>query len=127
MWVANSKAKGAGLSKPWSSHHETTAQMLDMELQELMFVLLDFSLALLRSFLAILLFLPYGMGMFTLCQHIVEVCNLLSDFCRDSELRIALNLRGEFGLLNNVGTVKTMGTPGDGMNACSIMRWTCAF
>jgi hypothetical protein len=37
-----------------------------------------------------------------------------------------LNLREDFehGLLNNVGTVKAMGTFGDRSNAFYFMRWT---
>jgi hypothetical protein len=48
------------------------------------------------------------------------------EFCRGSQLRTALNLRGdfEFGLLNSVGTVKAMGTLGAELNEFYIMRWT---
>jgi hypothetical protein len=48
----------------------------DMELQDLMFALLDFSLILTLSFLPILLFLRLGMGVLTQCHCMLGVCNL---------------------------------------------------
>jgi hypothetical protein len=79
--------------------------------------------------LAILPFLPFGMGMFILCHYTIEVCNLLLFCYRCSLLRVALRLRGEneLGFLNSVGAINAMGTHGDGLNAFSIRRWTWAF
>jgi hypothetical protein len=51
------------------------AQMLDMGPQDLVLTLLSFSLALVQFFLAVLWFLPFGMGMLTVCHCILEVCN----------------------------------------------------
>jgi hypothetical protein len=53
--------------------------MLDTELQDFMFALLGFGLALAQSFHSIL-FLPFGMGMFTLCHCILGIFNFLFDF-----------------------------------------------
>jgi hypothetical protein len=71
---------------------------------------LDFGLDLVIHFLAIL------------CWKYVTLCLI---FYRNSQLRVALYLKGvEFGLLNNVGTIQTMGTHGNGLNAFSIMKWS---
>jgi hypothetical protein len=54
--------------------------MQDMELQALVFALLDFGLALVPSLLSMPPSLPFGMEMFTLCHCIVEAYNLVLDF-----------------------------------------------
>lgn len=48
------------------------ALMPDMELGDLMFTLLDFSLALI-PFLCMSLFVSFGIGMFTLCYYMLKV------------------------------------------------------
>jgi hypothetical protein len=68
---------GQGCTSPLelkSSHY--MPWMLHMELQDFMFALQDFSLALIQAFLAIALFLPFEMGMFTLWNFMLELCNL---------------------------------------------------
>jgi hypothetical protein len=52
MWVGPTKPVGV---------HTTLS---NLELQDLVFALLGFSLALVQSFLVILLFLPFGIGMY---------------------------------------------------------------
>jgi hypothetical protein len=66
-------------------------------------------------------FLPFGMGMFTLCHCILDVYNFLFDFTE-----VGLSLRGDFrfALLNNVGNVKILGALGYRLNAFYIMMWT---
>jgi hypothetical protein len=63
----------------------------DKELQNLIFALLV-RIAFVLFFLIrknyILLFLPFGMGMFTLCHCMMEVSNLLFDFTVTSNIRI---------------------------------------
>jgi hypothetical protein len=46
------------------------------KLQEI-FTLLDFGLVLVQSFLVILLFLPFRIGIYTLYHCVLEVCNCL--------------------------------------------------
>jgi hypothetical protein len=55
-------------------------QMLDMNLQDLVFALWISGLVFVCSFLAIFLFLPFGMGMFALCHCILEVYSFFFDF-----------------------------------------------
>jgi hypothetical protein len=76
------------------------------------FVLLGFSPALVQSFLAIFLFLPFGMGMFTVCQFILEVCNLFL-FTGVHSYEFSLSLKRDFGL-GQFGTVITLETLGNG-------------
>lgn len=56
-----------------------TAAVLDMELKDLMFPMLDFRLVLV-PFLPIWLFLPFGIGMFILCHYILEVLDFILIF-----------------------------------------------
>lgn len=51
-------------------------QIPDMELQNLMIVLIDFSFALLRLFLAKPLFVHLRMEIFTLCHYMLKAFNL---------------------------------------------------
>jgi hypothetical protein len=63
------------------------------------------------------------MGMLTQCYYILEVCNFLFDFTGAHSQEFAWNLRDfEFGLLNNVETVKIQGTLGERLNAFCIIR-----
>jgi hypothetical protein len=59
-----------------------------MELQNLMFALLGFSLALVGSFLAVPLF-SFEMGLLTLCHYTLDICKSFS-FYRGSQLRVCL-------------------------------------
>jgi hypothetical protein len=53
VWAANSKARVVGLPKLVGSHIMTSyAQMLEMELQNLIFAFLGFCLALVQSLLS---------------------------------------------------------------------------
>jgi hypothetical protein len=54
--------------------------MAVMKLHNLVFALLGFGLILVQSFLTVLLFLPFGMGTFILCQCMLEVGNLFLIF-----------------------------------------------
>jgi hypothetical protein len=63
---------GAGLSKPLGPH----PLLLNMELEDLMLVLLDFCLSLLPSLLSRLPLHPFGTGILT-CK---KVCNFLFNF-----------------------------------------------
>jgi hypothetical protein len=56
------------LSKPFGAYIMTLPQIQKRELQDFLFALLSFCLALVSFFLVILLFLPGGMEMFTLCH-----------------------------------------------------------
>jgi hypothetical protein len=98
-----------------SCQHVTS--MPDSELWHLVLALLGFSLALVPSFLVILLFLPFGVQRFTL-QHCIFIArNFLSNFT-------ARTFIGgfEFGHLNNVRTVEVLGTLGDRLGAFCIKR-----
>jgi hypothetical protein len=69
-----------GLPKTLGSHiTPSCAQVPDMELQDLMFALLDFGVHLVPSLLSMPLFLSLGKGMFILCHCILEACNLFYD------------------------------------------------
>lgn len=89
-----------------SCHH--VAQVADMQLKELMFAWFSFGL---------------GMGMFTLCHCILDICNLLFDFqrrsrvCLESQLRLWTSV-----LLRNTGTVKIMKILGDALNVFCIVK-----
>jgi hypothetical protein len=72
VWAADSKA--LNYQGPTSCHH--VLQMPDMELQDLILVLLGFSLSLVRFLFASFLFLLFRMRMFTLCNCILHVCSL---------------------------------------------------
>lgn len=48
--------------------------------------------------------LPFGVGGYSLCQSVMGVCDLLL-LLRLSQLRDGLNLRIDFGLLNDTDTV----------------------
>jgi hypothetical protein len=53
----------------------------DMKLQDLMcFDLLGFSVPLVLPFLSLLLFLPFRIGIFTLCHCVLGICNFLLYF-----------------------------------------------
>lgn len=79
-----------------------------MELYDLMFALLDFSLALVL-FLSIALFSPFEIGLSMLCYYMSAVLNFLFDVYK---LQFALNLNGDsgLGLLSNARTMKTWAT-----------------
>ena len=51
-----------------------------MERQSLEFAQLVFGLAVVRSFLAVLSFLPFGLAVYVLCHCMLEVYDLLFDF-----------------------------------------------
>lgn len=51
--------------------------MLDIELQDLMFSLLDLGIALLQYFLIMPGFYPLQMALFVLCQYMLEIYDLL--------------------------------------------------
>jgi hypothetical protein len=81
--------------RPWgrgcpilSWHH--MVQMADVELLNLMFALLGFSLVLVPFILSMSLFLPLGMGISILCPCVLEVCNFSFWFYRGSELKVYL-------------------------------------
>lgn len=54
----------------------------ETELQDLVFALLGFSLALLQSLLTMSLFFSLGIVMGILCHFMLERCHLYSDFSR---------------------------------------------
>jgi hypothetical protein len=127
MWAVNRKAVGVGLKAMAVGDHIMTPHAPDARHRSTGFNVFPsgFALALVRTFLAILLFLPFEMGMFSLCHCTLEVCNLfwilqgliaksLPCFRKDFELE----------LFNSVGTFKTRGTYGDGPNAFCFIRWT---
>jgi hypothetical protein len=90
-----------------SPHHDTSYPNAGLRATRFNVCLAELSLALVQSFLALLLFL------------------YLYDFYMGSQLKDVLSLRGgdyELGLLNNVGTVKTMETNGDRLCPFCIMR-----
>ena len=66
--MQSSKLKGVGDLK--------SALTLDVEMQNLEFAQLVFSLALVLSFLIVLPFLQSGMVMHILCQDMLKVCDL---------------------------------------------------
>jgi hypothetical protein len=63
-----------------SLHHDNRPQISDVALQNVMLALLGFGLALVTSFLAMPPFLPFGMGMLTLCYWILKVYDVPFDF-----------------------------------------------
>jgi hypothetical protein len=96
-------------------------QMTDMELQDLMFALLGFSLCFgfNFAFYAILLFLNgnvYAVLMY------LKVCNFFFHFtgAHCSEFALILRRDFEFELLNNAGIGKTIGTLENGLNAFPV-------
>lgn len=104
--------------------HNHLSQTPDTERQDLMFVLLGFALPVVPSILSMSPFPPFGIGMFVLCHFMLELCTCFFIFtgAHSKELPWVLGVF-ELGLLDNVGTVKTMGTLGDGLNAFCVMRW----
>jgi hypothetical protein len=54
----------------------------------------------------------------------LEVHNFIFYFTRANTKRFALNFRGDIGhgFWNSVGTVKTLGTLGEGLNAFCIIK-----
>lgn len=62
------------------------------------------------SLLSVPLFLLFVMEMFTLCNCILKICNLLLIFIGAHSQVFALSVRGDFGLglLDIARTVKTM-------------------
>jgi hypothetical protein len=105
MWAAASKAIGVGMPKPTgiqSQHH--VPWILDTELQNLMLALLGFHLWSHYSFLCSL-FLLFGIGMFTLCHYMLEVCNLFLLCYSGSQSRVE-SQDSELGILNSVGALK---------------------
>jgi hypothetical protein len=74
MWAANNKATLVGVPKLVEAHIMTSHSLNDIHgALGLNICLLSFSLDLVSSFLAILLFFLLGMGLFTLCHCILEV------------------------------------------------------
>jgi hypothetical protein len=61
-------------------------QKLDIELQDFMFVLLDFGLAFVLFLISMPPFFPLGMGKFALCHRTLEVSNSF-DFYKNLEIR----------------------------------------
>jgi hypothetical protein len=68
------------------------------------------------------------MQLFPMCHCILEVYNLIFDFCKGSQLRVAfeLHVRLWTRALGNDGNIKTLEIVGDGLNASFIMRWSWA-
>lgn len=74
----------------------TLSRASDAEMQHSVSVLLGLGLILVSSFLLMSLFISFGMGMFTLCRCILELCILfvcLFILCRSSQLRDCLEIR----------------------------------
>lgn len=74
-WLCVLQMAGVELAKPLKHsllHHMPPPPRPDSELQELMFSLLDVDLALVWPFFAVPWFLPFGIGIFTLCWHILK-------------------------------------------------------
>jgi hypothetical protein len=66
---------------PWSSHHALCALDTRCGAPDLMFALPGFNIALIWSFLLILLVFPIRIGICTLSYpHLLKVCNFLFDF-----------------------------------------------
>lgn len=65
--LAGSKVGRAKLSKLLTSN---------MELQDLVFSMLGFCLALVYCFLTTLPFLPFGMAMYILCHYMLDLCDV---------------------------------------------------
>lgn len=72
-------------------------QLLDMELQDLMFALSRFPVF---PFLSIPLHPSIGMGMFTMWYYMLEVFNFLCNPYKGSQF--SLSLKGDFGLLTKI-------------------------
>jgi hypothetical protein len=89
MWAENNKAARYGVVQALGSPNcISLPQMTDIELG-FNVALLGFDLALVQSFLAILLFLPFGMGMFYSMPFMLKR-NLLFLSYRCSQLRDCL-------------------------------------
>ena len=79
----------------------------DMEMQNLEFTLLVFSLVLVKYFLIMLFFLPFWMVMYILCYSMLEICDLVYhfDFRQITVKRMHDFERLCFGFLNSADTV----------------------
>ena len=79
----------------------------DLEVGNLEFSLLIFSLALVKCFLIVLHFLPFEMVVHVLCRYVLQACDLsfVFYFPGDYSKEIAMSLRRDFGLLNSVETM----------------------
>jgi hypothetical protein len=84
MWVAAGQAVEVGLPLCYELVEARITpphpQKTNRELQNLVLVLLGFSLVLVSSIFSVLAFLPFGMGIFTLCHYILKVSNLFFHF-----------------------------------------------
>jgi hypothetical protein len=94
IWAVNSKGTGMGLPKPFGAHI-IPSQGPDARRRVLMFVLLECGIALVKSFLAILLHLPLEWEYVPCPQLYVGVCNFFFDFtgltvrvCFESQRRL---------------------------------------
>lgn len=69
LYVADkARGPGSGISSFKINH-----QVWHTELQDLMFVLLHFGLALIQPFLSMPQFLPFGVGMYIMCQCMLRL------------------------------------------------------
>jgi hypothetical protein len=76
-----------GLLKSTGAHITPSLALIpEMKLQDLVFALLDFGLALVPSIHSMPPFLPFGMGMFTLCHCRLEARKLMFYFYRVKHL-----------------------------------------
>jgi hypothetical protein len=74
MWFVNTKTVVMRLTKPIGVYH--MPWMVDTDLQDLMFTLLDYVLTLIPFLTSIAPILPFGMRMSTLCQCIMGIYKL---------------------------------------------------
>lgn len=84
-------------------------RMLNMNPQDLMSALSDFSMFSIPSLLSLPSFFFSGMGMFTLYNYVLGAQILILGFCRNSHLRVVFILSGkiQLELFNNIITIKT--------------------
>jgi hypothetical protein len=71
---------------------------------------------------------PFWNADSNLCHCILEVYNFLFWFYRGLQLRVCFDYQRTLWTwaFNSVGTMKTMGTLGDGLNGFCILRWAWA-
>lgn len=86
-------------------------QELNIKIQDLVFVLLGFNLALVQSFLSSVRSPPpppVGIGSFILCHCTSEICHLYFDSIGAHSEEFALSLQRQLELFSGVRTVKTL-------------------
>lgn len=92
--AATNNAVGVEPPGPWEpTSCYSVPHLPDMNTLDLMSALLGFSFALVWSLLVIFMFLPFEMGMFTLCHFILEVWNLIFDSLQQVIVDFILGLR----------------------------------